>query len=98
MVIMEQDTGTLAAIFQTIISDTKKTCPLIQEFMEKSHKLDLQLQSTVLFFNAFNESLIKIVKRGHQHRKGSSHDILEWIKKVTDHQQTIKEILVSITK
>ena len=72
---MEQDTNMLAAIFQTIITDNKKTSPLIYDFIDKSHKLDLQLQSTILVFTAFNESLVKIVRHGSQQRKGDSRII-----------------------
>ena len=62
---------TLARIFQTVVSDNRKLSPLVQDFIEKSQKLELQLKSTILFFSTFNDSLSKIAEKGIQQKKGN---------------------------
>ena len=60
----------LAGIFQTVISDSKKQWPVIEDFMEKSQKLEVQLKTTILVFTSFNESLLKVAATKENSRKG----------------------------
>ena len=62
---------TLAGIFQTVVSGNRSLTPLVQDFIEKSQKLELQLKSTILIFSTFNDSLMKIAEKGSHHRKGN---------------------------
>ena len=47
----------MAGMFQTVLSGCRLLHPSIEDFLEKTKKLELQLQSTIFTFSAFNESL-----------------------------------------
>ena len=61
---------TLAGIFKTISSDNKKLAPFIEDFIEKSHKLELQLKSTIVIFSSFIDSFKRISEKSCKKRKG----------------------------
>ena len=61
---------TLAGIFQTILNDNKRLMPVVEEFIEKSHKLETQLKTTILIFSSFNDSLQKFAEKGNNLKKG----------------------------
>ena len=61
---------TLAGIFQTILNDNKKLMPAVDEFIEKSQKLETQLKTTILIFSSFNDSLLKVAEKGNNLKKG----------------------------
>lgn len=63
---------TLAGIFKTISSDSKKLAPFIDDFVEKSHKLELQLKATIVIFSSFIESFKRISEKSCKNRKGLS--------------------------
>ena len=62
---------TLAGIFQTILNDNKRLMPVVEEFIEKSHKLETQLKTTILIFSSFNDSLLKVAEKGNNLKKGT---------------------------
>ena len=61
---------TLAGIFQTILNDNKRLMPAVDEFIEKSQKLETQLKTTILIFSSFNDSLLKVAEKGNNLKKG----------------------------
>ena len=61
---------TLAGIFQTILNDNKRLMPAVDEFIEKSQKLETHLKTTILIFSSFNDSLLKVAEKGNNLKKG----------------------------
>ena len=78
---MDVDTNNskiLAGIFKTISSDNKKLEPFIDDFVEKTHKLETQLKSTIVIFSSFIDSFKRISEKSFKKRKGFqkfSHNI-----------------------
>ena len=66
---------TLAGIFKTISSDNKKLAPFIDDFVEKSHKLELQLKSTIVIFSSFIDSFKRISEKSCTNKKGLSFQV-----------------------
>ena len=75
---MDVDTNnskSLAGIFRTISSDNKKLEPFIDDFVEKTHKLETQLKSTIVIFSSFIDSFKRISEQSFKKRKGL-HNLL----------------------
>ena len=60
----------MAGMFQTVLAGCRVLHPGIEEFLERTKKLELQLQSTILTFSAFNESLKGLTQKTTIYKTG----------------------------
>ena len=60
----------MAGMFQSVLTGCRVLHPAIEEFLEKSKKLEIQLQSTIFTFSAFNESLKGLTQQTNISKSG----------------------------
>ena len=104
----------MAGMFQSVLTGCRVLQPGIEEFLEKTKKLETQLQSTIVTFSSFNESLKGLAEKTNNHRtgmewilllenfyfpvKGSSSDIKEWLLEVMGHNDLMNRLLIELTR
>ena len=64
----------MAGMFQSVLTGCRLLHPGIEEFLEKTRKLETQLQSTILTFSSFNESLKGLAEKTNIGRTGRDCD------------------------
>ena len=60
----------MAGMFQSVLTGCRLLQPGIEEFLEKTKKLEIQLQSTITTFSSFNESLKGLAEKANIGRTG----------------------------
>ena len=104
----------MAGMFQSVLTDCRLLHPGIEDFLDKTKKLETQLQSTIVTFSSFNESLKGLAEKTNNHRtgmewililenfycpvKGSSSDIKEWLLEVMGHNDLMNRLLIELTR
>ena len=66
----------MAGMFQSVLAGCRLLQPGIEEFLEKTKKLEIQLQTTILSLASFNESLKGLAQKTNIGRTGMK---LFWI-------------------
>ena len=66
----------MAGMFQAVLTGCRILQPGIEDFLEKTRKLETQLQSTIVTFSSFNESLKGLAENTNIHTSSGS---MEWI-------------------
>ena len=64
----------MAGMFQSVLTGCRVLQPGIEEFLEKTRKLETQLQSTIITFSSFNESLRGLAEKTNIGRTGMNCD------------------------
>ena len=64
----------MAGMFQSVLTGCRVLQPGIEEFLEKTKKLETQLQSTITTFTSFNESLKGLAEKTNIGRTGRDCD------------------------
>jgi len=93
-----RDSKSLAGLFQNLVNDCKALHPSLEDFIDKSRKLETQLKSTLVTLAAFNGSLYKIAEKAVKTKAGSSQDIGESLMKISEHNKLLKTFMTSLTR
>jgi len=70
-----KESKTLAGVFTSLLQECKSFYPSIEEFLQKSSKLESQLRSTLTVFSSFVESFEQIANKTCNMKGGSNQDI-----------------------